>query len=376
MKSFYAEKKKTSSNINSRICRSLHSTQALMPQASVAIVGATGAVGLELVPLLVSLPLVFSSPRVFASSRSAGKQLAYPSPSPAKTVLTVELFDEATLIALKFDFIFLAVSGSFSLQHGKNLAQGGTVVIDNSSAFRYDPAIPLVIPEINFDAISKNHQIIANPNCTTAIAAIALFPLHANFGKIKKCIVSTYQAASGAGQPGMEELLAGCGAHLRNEKVENEIFSSPLPFNCIPHIDTFQDNAYTKEEMKVVWELRKILNDEEMAVSCTAVRIPTLRAHCEAITIEMGEKITPEEARECIRRGDGVEVVDDLKVAGEEKYPMPLTASKKENVEVGRIRQSLVFGDYGLDLFVCGDQLLRGAALNAVLIAKMMWVNS
>merc|ERR550514_1985681 len=212
----------------------------------------------------------------------------------------------------------------------------------------------------------KGKQLVANPNCTTAIAAMALWPLHQKFG-IKRIIMSTYQAASGAGAAGMEELEQGTKDQLAGKEVNNEVFAHPLPFNVVPQIDAFQDNGYTKEEMKVVWETQKIFGDADIACSCTSVRIPTFRAHAEAITIETAKEVTPEAARSVLKEAPGVQVVDD---PASLEYPMPRTASGKYDVEVGRIRSSLIFAPRGLDLFVCGDQLLRGAALNAVLIAE------
>merc|ERR1712216_353035 len=244
-------------------------------------------------------------------------------------------------------------------------ADDGPYVIDNSSKFRYDPNIPLVIPEIN-GKLAKGSKLLANPNCTTAIALIALYPLFKKFG-LKKMIMSTYQAASGAGAPGMNELKDGVAAYAKEEEVENKVFAHPLPFNVIPHIDVFQDNMYTKEEMKVTWETRKIMDLPDLPVSCTAVRIPTFRAHAEAITIETDKPCPPDEARALLAASPGVKLADS---PSDNVYPMPLTASTKYDVEVGRVRQSEVFGECGLDLFVCGDQLLRGAALNAVLVAE------
>jgi aspartate-semialdehyde dehydrogenase len=223
-----------------------------------------------------------------------------------------------------------------------------------------------VIPEINPEA-AKNSKLIANPNCTTAILAVALYPLYKNFG-IKKAIVSTYQATSGAGAEGMAELEAESKKYLAGEEVKNEFFAHPIPFNLIPHIDKFQENGFTKEEMKVTWETRKTFGDPDLKISCTAVRIPTFRAHAEACTIETEKPITPEAAREILAAAPGVKVVDDPEKL---EYPMPLNATKKYNVEVGRIRSSLVF-ENGLDFFVCGDQLLKGAALNAVQIAELL----
>ena len=250
------------------------------------------------------------------------------------------------------------------------------------SAFRYDPEIPLVVPEINAHVTkptgspsSPSKKLIANPNCTTAIGLMAIAPLAQEFG-LKRLLMSTYQAASGAGQPGMDELLAGTKEQLLNGNTappKNQVFAHPLPFNVIPHIDKFQDNGYTKEEMKVTWETRKICGlPDTIPISCTAVRIPTLRAHSEVIVMETTRTIDLKKARAILENAPGVEVVDD---PAQNKYPMPLTATGNYNVQVGRLRQSLAFGEYGLEFFVSGDQLLRGAALNAVLVAEAMHQN-
>mmetsp|Transcript_13762 Transcript_13762/g.40731 ORF Transcript_13762/g.40731 Transcript_13762/m.40731 type:complete len:235 (-) Transcript_13762:142-846(-) len=229
-----------------------------------------------------------------------------------------------------------------------------------------DKDVPLVVPEIN-GKLCKKAKLLANPNCTTAIALMALAPLHKAFG-IKRVIMSTYQAASGAGAAGMAELTDGVNEMAAGASTApNEVFAHPLPFNVIPHIDKFQENGYTKEEMKVTWETRKILEEPDMPVSCTAVRIPTLRAHSEAITLEFDKDVDVEEAKKLLAEAPGVKLVDEV---DQNKYPMPLTATGEYDVEVGRVRRSLIFEDKGLDLFVCGDQLLRGAALNAVLIAE------
>jgi aspartate-semialdehyde dehydrogenase len=236
------------------------------------------------------------------------------------------------------------------------------------SAFRYDKDIPLVVPEINGQE-TKNSKLIANPNCTTAIALMALWPLHKLFG-LKKVIVSTYQAASGAGQPGMDELQEGTKALLNGETIENKVFAHPLPFNVIPHIDKFMDNGYTKEEMKVTWETRKICSlPDDFPVSCTAVRIPTIRAHSESIVVETEKPVDVAAAKEALAKAPGVLLTDDPE---NNLYPMPMSATGQYDVQVGRVRKNLVFGDYGLEFFVCGDQLLRGAALNAVLVAEEM----
>uniref|UniRef100_A0AAV1URT2 aspartate-semialdehyde dehydrogenase n=1 Tax=Peronospora matthiolae TaxID=2874970 RepID=A0AAV1URT2_9STRA len=341
---------------------------ATLEGKKVGICGATGAVGIELISVLAARQFPVQELVLFASSRSAGTKVSTPFGD-----VTITLFSLAA--AAKLDYVFLAVSGDFSLQYAKELAavSNGPVVIDNSSAFRCDAAIPLVIPEINGHVLIPRRgqpppKLVANPNCTTAIAAMALWPLHCEF-HIKKLIVSTYQAASGAGAAGMQELHDGAKAFLADEAVTCKVFSYPLPFNLIPHIDKFQGNGYTKEEMKVTWETRKIFDEPHLAVSCTAVRIPVMRAHSEALTIETVKPVDLARARELLAKADGVDLVD---VPEELLYPMPKNATKKFNVEAGRLRKSLVFGDHGLELFVSGDQLLRGAALNAVLIAEFL----
>lgn len=325
----------------------------------VGVVGATGAVGEEMIEVLHARQFPLTELVLLASERSAGKSMA-----TAYGEKQVEAFSVER--AQSCDFVLMAVSGSFSTEFSPQITGNGkTVVIDNSSAFRYHEDVPLVVPEINESAMDGK-LLIANPNCTTAIAAMALWPLHQHF-KLKKIIVSTYQAASGAGAQGVTELEEGTRQALEGKVFPNEVFAHPLPFNVIPHIDSFQSNGYTKEEMKVVWETQKIFGDKSLACSCTAVRIPTKRAHSEAITIETEKEVSPEAAMEVLSTAPGVQVVDN---PAEKSYPMPLTATKKYDVEVGRIRRSLVFQPCGLDLFVSGDQLLRGAALNAVLIAE------
>jgi len=337
------------------------SLQMVSKPVSVGIVGATGAVGEEILKVMEKRKFPCTSIKLFASEKSTGKVVA----SSVYGSLALEPFTFET--ASKLDVVLLAVGGDFSLEWAEKLAAAGVLVIDNSSAFRMKADVPLVVPEINI-AAAKGKKLIANPNCTTAIALMALWPIHQRF-KIKKAIISTYQAASGAGAPGMQELKDGMATMVAGGKAENKVFAHPLPYNIIPHIDVFQPNMYTKEEMKVAWESVKIMEAPELRVSCTAVRIPTLRAHSEAITLETEQKITAKEVREILMKAPGVKVVDD---PANKKYPMPLTATNEWDIEVGRIRENDVFGEFGLDLFVCGDQLLRGAALNAVVIAEMM----
>jgi len=334
---------------------------------TVGIVGATGAVGKEIRNCLEDRGiLAVEKLRFFGSERSAGKKVATKSGE-----VEIELFDVAA--ARECDVVFLAVDGDFALAHAKAISEGddGAVVIDNSSAFRYMPEIPLVVPEINGEC-TKESKLIANPNCTTAIGLMALWPLIKEFG-VKRVLMSTYQASSGAGQPGMDELTEGTKKYLdggmTHDGIENKIFAYPLPFNVIPQIDKFQENGYTKEEMKVTWETRKICSlGEDIPISCSAVRIPTIRAHSEVIVLETEKKVDLALARKVLEDAPGVLVKDDPETL---TYPMPLTATGSYDVEVGRLRQALAF-ENGIEFFVCGDQLLRGAALNAVLVAEEM----
>jgi aspartate-semialdehyde dehydrogenase len=349
----------------------------------VAIVGATGAVGQEIIGVLEKRGFpVAGSPTLFGSK--GGKTVQ----TGQWGALTTEAFSvEATK---GYDVVFLAASGDFAIKYAREIGAGlseNGVVVDNSSALRYDDDVPLVVPEVN-GQLCKGAKVVANPNCTTAIALMALYPLFLAFG-LKKVIVSTYQAASGAGAAGMAELKAGIANAVQKDStnleedgrfgatpIANSEFAHPLAFNVIPHIDKFQANGYTKEEMKVTWECRKVLgfspipSDQdtglEPKISCTAVRIPTLRAHSEAITIKTEKPVTVEAARAALTGFPGLAIADDT---ANNLYPMPITSTGNYDVEVGRIRQSEVF-ENGLDFFICGDQLLRGAALNAVLVAE------
>jgi len=325
----------------------------------VGVIGATGAVGRELVEVLGRRRFPVTKLRLFASGRSAGTRV----PTPFGESTIEEFAPER---ARDLDLALLAVSGDFAKQHAPGLVAAGVTVVDNSSAFRLAEDVPLVVPEVNAAAVG-DARLIANPNCTTAILVVALAPLHRAFG-LKRVIVSSYQAASGAGAEGMAELERESRRVLvEGARPGAEVFAHPLAFNLIPHIDAFQPNGYTREEMKVCWETRKIMGVPDLPVSCTAVRVPTMRVHAEAVTIETERPVTPEAAREVLRRAPGLKVVDD---PARNLYPMPITATGQDDCEVGRVRQSLVFGAQGLDFFVCGDQLLKGAALNAVQIAE------
>jgi len=331
-----------------------------MKKLKVGILGATGMVGKELLKVLFDRKFPIGELRLYASERSVGKKIETP-----MGVKTVELADTADYSQL--DLAFFAIGGGWPKENAPKATEAGCIVIDNSSTFRYDDNVPLVIPEINPDAIGDS-KLIANPNCTTAIAAIPLWVIYKNFG-LKKVIISTYQSTSGAGNGGMEELEEETRNVLSGKKAGNKIFAYPIPFNVIPHIDSFQDNGYTREEMKVVWETHKIFGDDKIPISCSCVRIPTFRVHSESIVVETEKPINPEEIRKLFEKTDGLEVKDDIE---KNIYPMPLTATNKYDVEVGRIRQNLIFGKNGLEFFVCGDQILKGAALNAVQIGELI----
>ncbi|HLS69007.1 MAG TPA: aspartate-semialdehyde dehydrogenase [Kiloniellales bacterium] len=326
--------------------------------ANVAILGATGAVGQELITVLRRRAPDLGSLTCYASARGGKRRLQVEGEEVTVLPYSREAIAADTLV-------FMAVSGDFSRTEAPALVERGALVIDNSSAFRYDPEVPLVVPEVNGDAVA-GARLISNPNCTTSILVPALAALHKGFG-LKRVIVSTYQAASGAGAAGMEELQQGVARQLAGEPVPAEAFVHPLAFNVIPHIDSFQENGYTREEMKVVLEGRKILGLPELPMSCTAVRVPTLRAHGEAVTVETEAPCAAAQARRLLAEAPGLEVVDDVSA---NRYPMPITATGKDLIEVGRIRQSLVFGERGIDFFLVGDQLRKGAALNGVQIAE------
>lgn len=328
-----------------------------MSNYKVGIVGATGAVGQEMLQVLQSRNFPLAEVQLFASERSAGKTLKTPFGKKKIQPFSVEA-------ASQMDFVLLAVSGDFARDFAKKLTKK-TIVIDNSSAFRNHKKIPLVVPEVNAQAIQQA-KLIANPNCTTAILAVALYPLFRKFG-LRKLIVSTYQAVSGAGAKGIQELKQATQEALAGKKVTQAVFPYPIAFNLLPQIDTFQPNGYTREEMKVVLETRKIFAAPDLPISCTAVRVPTFRAHAEAVTIETQKPLSAKVAREVLAQAAGVKITDDpVKLI----YPQPRTATQNFAIEVGRLRQSLVFGKHGLDFFICGDQLLKGAALNAVQILE------
>ncbi len=329
---------------------------------SVAVVGATGAVGIEMLETLEKRNFPVSFIKLLASSRSAGKKLKFKGEE-----ITVEELTENSFKGV--DYALFSAGGSTSEAFAKACVDSGCVMIDNSSAFRMVDTVPLVIPEINPEDAFKHQGIIANPNCTTAIMAVAVYPLH-KAKKVRRLIASTYQAASGGGAPAMQELIDQSRAVLEGKPVEVKVMAQRIAFNLFPHIDSFKENGYTKEEIKMVNETKKIMHAPEMLITCTSVRVPVLRAHSESLNLEFEEDITPEEARAIIAAAPGVELRDN---PAEKIYPMPVDATGKYDVLVGRIRQDISRNDKkGLEMFVSGDQLLKGAALNAVQIAEVL----
>jgi len=327
---------------------------------NVAVVGATGAVGEEMLKILDERNFPIKELKLLASKRSKGKKIKFKDKE-----YTVE---ETTKDAFKnVDIALFSAGASRSREFAPYAVEAGAVVIDNSSAFRMDDDVPLVVPEVNPDDIFTHKGIIANPNCTTIIMLMAIKPLY-DYSRVKRIIVSTYQAASGAGAQAMEELKMQAIAWAKNEKLPIEKFPYQLIFNVIPQVDIFLDNDYTKEEMKMVNETRKMLHDKDILVSATCVRLPVFRAHSEAVTVELENEITKEKAKELIDNFPGVKVVDDIENS---VYPMPLFVSGKDDCEVGRIREDLN-GKNWLSFWIVGDQIRKGAALNAVQIAEKL----
>ena len=340
-----------------------------MKKYNVAILGATGAVGQEFLNLIEERNFPFDNLKMLASKRSAGKHIEF----MGKDYVVEEATDDS------FDGVDIALfaGGSASKTFAPAAVKAGTVVIDNSSAFRMDPEVPLVVPEVNPEDIAKHKGIIANPNCSTIIMLMALKPLH-DMGKIKRIVVSTYQAASGAGKDGMQELQDESEQIVHGESVNPHVFPvAKLPkhyqlaFNAVPQIDVFLDNLYTKEEMKMVNETRKIFHQPDMPVTATTVRVPVYRSHAESVNIEFEKEVTVEQARKAIDAFPGACVRDNPE---NQEYPMPLFTSGKNDVEVGRIRLDESV-EHGMNLWVCGDQIRKGAALNALQIAEYMIKN-
>jgi len=332
-------------------------------QYRVAIAGATGAVGVEFLRLLEERHFPISKLLLLASARSAGKTMRF----DGRGLLVEELTENSFQ---NIDIAFFSAGGSISKKYAPLAARAGAVVVDNSSAFRMDPKVPLVIPEINPEAIAAHDGIIANPNCSTIIAIVPLWPIHKK-NRIKRVIAATYQAASGAGAAAMEELRESTRAHLEDREYANTVLPHPYAFNLFSHNSKIDPaTGYNEEETKMVQETKKIFGDTDIRISATCVRVPVLRAHSEALTIECERPITPTEVREILAAAPGVKLIDD---PVKNYFPMPKDASGQGDVFVGRIRQDTSDpSGKSIAMFVAGDQLLKGAALNAVQIAEVM----
>jgi aspartate-semialdehyde dehydrogenase len=337
-----------------------------MKKYNVAILGATGAVGQEFLNLIEERKFPFAKLKLLASKRSAGKVIPFMGKE-----YTVE---EATDESFKDVQIALFAGGSASKVFAPAAVKAGAVVIDNSSAFRMDPEVPLVVPEVNPEAIAQHKGIIANPNCSTIIMVMALKPLY-DVSRIKRIVVSTYQAVSGGGKEAMAELEEQVKAVVEgNEVVANILPGASLAkhyqiaFNLIPQIDIFKENLYTKEEMKMINETQKIMSDPGMRITATTVRVPVYRSHAESVNVEFEDEISVDAARKAIAAFPGIIVKDN---PDEMEYPMPLFTSGKNDVEVGRIRKDFSIAN-GLNFWVVGDQIRKGAALNALQIAEYM----
>ncbi len=327
---------------------------------SIGIVGATGAVGQELIHLLYERGFPIGELRLLASARSKGKTISYKDHSWIVEEATPEAFEG-------MDIALFSAGAGITKALAPEAVRRGCVVVDNSSAFRMDDEVPLVVPEINPDAAGLHKGIIANPNCSTIVALMALYPLHQIFG-LKRFIASTYQAVSGTGAAAIIELENQVKSLVNGEEIVKEVYPHQIAFNVIPHVDVFLESGYTKEEMKMQNEGRKIMSLPDVRVSCTCVRVPVYRAHSVSIQAEFEKPVDVAEAKAAVDAFPGSELCDDVEHL---KYPMPIDYSGKVNCGVGRIRKDTAF-DNGLSLWVSGDQLWKGAALNAVQIAELL----
>ena len=329
---------------------------------NLAIAGVTGAVGQEFLDILRERDFPFDSLKMLASSRSAGKKIEFKGKPYVVEELTKDSF-------ARIDIALFSAGASRSREFAPPAVEAGAVVVDNSSAFRMDPEVPLVIPEINSQAIADNKGIIANPNCSTIIGIVPVWPLH-RANPVKRMVVSTYQAASGAGQSAMLELEEQTREILAGKKPTCNAFAYQIAFNVFSHDSALGPNGYNQEEMKMVHETRKIFDCPEIAITCTCIRIPVFRAHCESINLEFTDPITPDQVRDLLSTAPGVSVLDDRE---HNRFPMPIDASGKDDILVGRIRQDeSIPENRGINIWVAGDQLRKGAALNAVQIAEKL----
>lgn len=329
-----------------------------MREYNVAVVGATGAVGNEMIEILGQRDFPVQELRLLASERSVGIKLPYKGEDLAVQKLTGDSFDG-------IDIGLFSPGASVSQVFVPHAVQAGTIVIDNTSAFRMEPDVPLVVPEVNPHAIEYHHGIIANPNCSTIQMVMALKPIH-DAVNIKRIVVSTYQAVSGTGKEAIQELETQIRNIFTQRDVLCQVYPHQIAFNCLPHIDVFLDNGYTKEEMKMVNETRKILEDDSIGITATTVRVPVFYGHSESVNIETEKKISPEEVRQLLSEAPGIEVVDDPQ---NNLYPMAVEASGEDATFVGRIREDESIKN-GINMWIVADNLRKGAALNAIQIAE------
>src|SRR3989440_3626717 len=326
----------------------------------IAIVGATGAVGAELLRVLERRNFPVTKIRALASGKSAGRKVQFRNQPIIVEELTENSFD-------KIDIAFFSAGGEISRKFVPIARKAGAIVIDNSSVVRMDPDVPLVIPEINVQDVKQHRGLIANPNCTTAVALMAIYPLHRVFG-VRRVFAASYQAVSGSGQRAINELKEQVAAASEDRQSPPQVYPHPIAFNVLPHVDVFLESGYTKEEMKMENEGRKIMHLPEFKASVTCVRVPVYRAHSVAVSAEFEKKVSVEQAREVLAKAPGLELVDE---PSKNRYPMPLNVAGKDNCEVGRVRIDCAL-ENGLAFWVSGDQLLKGAALNAVQIAEVL----
>jgi len=328
---------------------------------TVAIVGATGAVGQEMLKVLEQRNFPVKELICLAAPEEAGTKLQFKGETLTVEATSAQAFKKA-------DVALFAVASEISQKLAPLARENDCVVIDNSYAFRLVEGVPLVVPEVNPEDLNDHKGIIANPNCSTIIMVVAINPIHQAVG-LKRVVVSTYQAVSGAGKAGLDELLEHTNNYLNGKESNPQVFQYPIAFNLIPQIDVFVDDDYTKEEMKMVWETRKIMHLPELKVAATTVRVPVFRSHSESINIETEKLITPSEARKILSQAPGVIVKDD---PANKIYPMPLYCSDTDEVYVGRIRKD-ISTEKGLAMWVVADQIRKGAATNAIQIAEILW---
>jgi len=327
---------------------------------NVAVVGASGAVGKEMVKILEERDFPIKKLHLFASERSEGNPLTFRNKAVYIQTLVEESFEGV-------DIALFSAGSEISLKMAPIAAKAGAVVIDNSSAFRMDPQVPLIVPEVNADALEGHKGIIANPNCSTIQMVMALKPIH-DVSRIKRVVVTTFQSVSGTGKEGIDELLDQTRSLLSFKEIKKKVYPYQIAFNCLPHIDEFIESGYTQEEMKLVNETQKILGDPSIRVTSTAVRVPVLRGHSESINLELERAVSPNEIRAILAAAPGVMVWDDVK---RNIYPLPVETSGKDEVFIGRIRVDDSV-PHGIHLWVVSDNLRKGAALNAVQIAEAL----